>query len=407
MSTIFSDDFESGDFSNWTGTSGGSGTTRSVTSAAAHHGDDGCRCSVNGLAPPYANSRVWKSLGTSYSEFYVRFNFRITSAEDWARTIDIALFGAYWSHPHIVCGTSGDQFRLQMYTHPNTGGGTATSWGPLFDLNQTVCIEGYWRKATGPGSADGILRLWQDGELAAERTDVENDAKPDSTEFELWMYNVLTPFEATVDYDDVVVATERITPLRGFRVYHNAGEGRIDYDTVRETRSEYADAWTSSALSYPATWRFGVRAYNENGEEKNINVADELVLLSSGAESPERPNKPTGLKATPAAGGKVDVTFDYNTTDEAASCTHFHIYHNGGAGEVDYTSEVGSVNIDDGIFTHYLFETGALNDGIPYRFAVRAATASDVEDTGIEWVEAIADASAPDQPASLTGEVVR
>jgi hypothetical protein len=407
MTTIFSDGFESGDFSAWSSASGASGTSRSVCEAGAFHGDYGCRVDVDGSAPAYADSSVVRQFTASYSEFYVRFYFRVLSAADWARTIDVFLLGSFWSHPHFSCQKSGDRYRLQMFTFHDGGNWSYASEGPLFGLGQRVCVEGYFKLATAPGANDGILRHWQDGRLVAELTSVDNDTMSPSDRVAIYNYNVVAPFEAEMEYDDVAVATERIYPLRGYRVYHNDGVGPVDYDTVRETLSEYAEDWTSPALDYPATWRFGVRAYNEYGTENNVNIAAEFVLLDSGDESPARPNSPAGLAARAVSGGKVELTWDYDATDEEATCTHFHVYADGGSGEIDYTSPIGSVDVDDGVFTHYTFLTGALGDGLTVRFAVQAATAGEIEDTGTTWVETVTDAAAPDQPDTLAGTVVR
>jgi hypothetical protein len=217
-----------------------------------------------------------------------------------------------------------------------------------------------------------------------------------------WWIEVL---EASVD--DVVVATERIFPLRGYRVYDNLGAGPVDYSQARDARSEFAPTWTSGGLSHPASWRFGVRAYNERGEEKNVDVAAGVTLLASGDEPPLRPRRPADLKATPRAGGTVEVTFSYDASGEPAACTHFHVCSGPGSGEVNYASPIGSVSRDEGDLTHYSFLTPALVHGARFRFAVRAAMSNDVEDDGTDYVTATADAEAPAQPESLGAEVAR
>jgi hypothetical protein len=83
------------------------------------------------------------------------------------------------------------------------------------------------------------------------------------------------------------------------------------------------------------------------------------------------------------------------------------VYADAGSGEVNYGTAIGTVTKDDGALTHYEFLTGTLTSGASYRLAVRAATVSDAEDDGIEWVAATADADAPEQPASLSAVVVR
>jgi hypothetical protein len=208
-------------------------------------------------------------------------------------------------------------------------------------------------------------------------------------------------------FDSFAVSDEPVGLLRSFRVHDNAGAGPVNYATARAVLVDWATGWTSDPLTVPATWRFGVRAVNEFGEERNVNVTKEFSLLDSGAESPARPNRPAGLAATPAAGGCVEVAFSVDDTDESAACTHFHVYSDAGTGAVDYATPVGSVAKDDsGPLTHYAFLTGALADGVPHRFAVRAATATDIEDDGIESVACTPDAAPPAPPATLSAAVV-
>jgi hypothetical protein len=407
VATLFSDGFESGNFSAWDGFGGSTGITLEVTPAGAFHGVYGYRVSINGSAPAYAYASVLKSLGASYHELYCRFYFRVVSASNWCRDIELVLMGDFWSNGQVMCNKSGSQFRLYMQTLNDSGSWSTTGYGPVFSMGQSVCVEAYERMATGPGANDGILRLWQDGVLALEKTNIDNDTKPAANIFLLFNYNLVSPFAAVMEYDDVAVATARIEPVRGFRIYDNGGVGPTDYDTAKATVSEYVLSWMSGALSYPASYRFGVRAYNEYGEEKNVDVVEEVTLVGSGSECPARPNRPTSLAAAPAAGGKVQLSFSYDSTGEAAGCTHFHVYSDAGSGEVNYGTAIGTVTKDDGPLTHYEFLTGTLTSGVSYRFAVRAATASDAEDDGIESVAVTADADAPEQPASLSATVVR
>ena len=208
-------------------------------------------------------------------------------------------------------------------------------------------------------------------------------------------------------FDSFAVSDEPVGLLRAFRVYDNSGAGPVNYASARAVLVDWATEWTSEALAVPATWRFGVRAVNEFGEERNVNVTKEFSLLDSGAESPARPNRPTGLAARPEADGCVEVSWSYDDTDEPEACTHFHVCSDAGTGAIDYATPVGSVAKDDsGPLTHYALLTGALADGVPHRFAVRAAGATDVEDDGIESVACTPDASPPATPATLSAAVV-
>ncbi|HUV40080.1 MAG TPA: hypothetical protein VMY39_10720 [Planctomycetota bacterium] len=408
MTMIFSDGFESGDFSAWTGIGASGGdASPSVTGADVLHGQFGLHgASVGAGTGCYA----YKTLDTPRDEVWYRFNVELRTVEG-----DDGHFGhvgLLYSPTMWACQWSvfivGGAMELRMRPLRD-GGGSVWMTGVEVELERPYCVEGWLKRASAPAAGDGEARFYVDGKLVDTQTDIGNYAYGQVAAVYAYTSRLsVSPLTGLVTQtDDFALADQRIGPLRGCRVYHNSGVGPVDYDTVRDVRSEYVDTWTSPALAYPATWRFGVRTFNEFGEERNVNVARDLVLVASGEESPPRPNRPTGLQASAAPGGKVEVTFDYDATDESAACSHFHVYHDAGTGEVDYATEVGSVDLDDGVLTHYAFLTDALSDGVTYRFAVRAAAADDVEDTGTEWVEAVADDAAPDQPATLAGQVVR
>jgi hypothetical protein len=93
-------------------------------------------------------------------------------------------------------------------------------------------------------------------------------------------------------------------PAIGYHVYSNTGAGEaINYGSIIAT--VYALTYTTGPLSYPADWKFGVRAfYTGNGlEEKNLDAAVEIILDASGHDITNRPAPPTGLRAFPIAHG--------------------------------------------------------------------------------------------------------
>ncbi|KPK96962.1 MAG: hypothetical protein AMK75_07580 [Planctomycetes bacterium SM23_65] len=406
MATIFGDGFESGDFSAWDNVEAHGGSSFSVESSAALHGEYGALGDSTGdicLAS--------KNVGDDFTEYWVRFNTKlliVTGETDHFghlfyvfNNIPTAAFQiSVW----VVAG--GLELRMRPY---RDGGGHVWMTGTPVELDRSYAVEAYVKVESSPTANDGVAKLYVDGDLIDTQTGIDNNSRGPLRHAQIYIQRVsassLTRIKAQVD--DVAVADQRVYPLRGCRLYHNSGIGPIDYATVRGVKSEYDPTWTSDAMSYPKTWRFGARAYNEYGEENNVNVTEGVDLLESGEESPARPNRPAGLRAAPAADGKVELTFSYNATNEEAECTHFHVYYDAGSGEVDYTNPIGSVNRDEGPFTYYSFLSGALTDGQTYLFAVRAAAAEDVEDDGIECVEVTADAQAPTQPESLSGQVVR
>jgi len=409
MTTIFNEGFETGDLSQWDNVGGTSPSYASIVTTSPHAGVYCAECHDEAgsvyvmkklTASPYPTEhwfRVYFDLVLAEGDTDERF--WLVQAKNEANSSGIGVYGEMLASGAI-------RFVAVYCDDDHLAWANRVTFTPdddvLIDTGAWHCLEGHLKLDDG----DGVVLFLLDGVPIVELTGLDNDQVGDLNRFTI---AAATGGTQTVRYDDIVVATERVTPLRGYHIYHNAGEGLIGYDTPQATLSEYAETWTSGALDYPKTWRFGLRTYNEYGEEKNVNVTDTLALAASGEESPARPNRPAGLGATAVSDAKVEITWSYDASGEPAACSHFHVYHDAGTGEVDYTTVIDSVDLDTGggILTHYLFETDALDDGTTYRFAVRAATSDDVEDTGAEWVEAAADASAPTQPASLSGEVVR
>jgi len=193
--------------------------------------------------------------------------------------------------------------------------------------------------------------------------------------------------------------------MPGLYVYHNSGVGPVDYDTVRATLATSTTVWTSAALSYPATWRFGLRAYNANGEEQNVNSV-QVILDASGYDATAQPNPAHDLSATPRPGGVIRLRWSYLSTGETGTCTKFNIYGNGGTGPVDFAIPLDSVSKTAGTRTSYTWDSSALTHGTTYRYVVRAAT-SVIEEQNRREVSATADTQAPALPASLSIVVTR
>jgi hypothetical protein len=81
-----------------------------------------------------------------------------------------------------------------------------------------------------------------------------------------------------------------------YNIYSNTGVGDpINYGSAIATVGGLT--WTSSALAYPGTWRFGVRAFNAFGEEQNLDCAVTIVLDAGGFDITLRPVAPVGLRA--------------------------------------------------------------------------------------------------------------
>jgi hypothetical protein len=159
--TMFTDSFESGSFSTWTGTSVTSGETLSVVNTMAHHGTYSAKFSSNGnLGTERAYS--YKTI-TSSAELYAQGYFRIASSGISANDnrFYFIIFRAGGS-PVAFAGwrmTSGVAKWTLLIRH-------GTSWLSVFSasspsLNQWYSVELHWKKDT----VAGLGELWIDGVL--------------------------------------------------------------------------------------------------------------------------------------------------------------------------------------------------------------------------------------------------
>ena len=192
----------------------------------------------------------------------------------------------------------------------------------------------------------------------------------------------------------------------GYRVYGNDGTGVVDFGTPMATLSTNVRHWLHAGLGYPGSWRFVVRAFNGAGSERNLDRTVAVELDAVGEMEPVRPNGVTGLSARAMAGGKVEVSWAHEASGEAVETTHFHVYHDGGSGEIDYGIVTAEITRTEGGIVQHVWLSEVLEEAKVHRFAVRAASVEDVEDAGVQYVEGTPDGTAPEQPGELSGKVI-
>lgn len=183
-----------------------------------------------------------------------------------------------------------------------------------------------------------------------------------------------------------------------YAVYDNTGAGDpVDYGTPLVHLQ--ATTWTTSPLS-PGTWKFGVRASNANGEEKNLDCAVLIVLDSLGNDITNRPMPSTGLRAFATAAGGIRVEWFYPPTRGAKAPTGFHVYQ-GTGGTPNYGEPVATVSYATGILNTFVANLSGLTGGTTYTIGVRAYNTVG-EEANIATVSAAASTVGPDMIAGLT-----
>jgi len=188
------------------------------------------------------------------------------------------------------------------------------------------------------------------------------------------------------------------TSVTEYRIYHNAGSGAIDYDTIIDTVPVGIDEFELS-IPTAGTWDVGIRAWNVY-EEDNVDVHIEFRLGGSPLGLlEEQPNTPETLIARPAANGAFSLFCSYNAYEELAKGVSVRAYTGGVL--------VGSAAIsehtqgDPGIFEVEI-TTSNLSHGVTYEFVVRAVATSGRESDDSVSATGTADAVAPANPGSLT-----
>jgi hypothetical protein len=190
----------------------------------------------------------------------------------------------------------------------------------------------------------------------------------------------------------------------GYHIYSNTGAGDpINYTSpVATIGSPAATTWSSSALTHPGTWSFGVRAFDTVSglEEQNVDCVVTITLNASGQDISNQPAPPVGLRAFPVAGGVIRVEWTYPPTRGPKTPTGFHIYF-GTTGTPNYSSPVATVPFGSALAGVYVFNSAALSNNTAYTIGVRAINAT-AEESNNSTVTATAVSVGPNAVVSLT-----
>jgi len=146
---IFSDGFESGDFSAWTGTTG----TPTVETSPVHHG-------TYVMKNPSGTHSANKTLGAAYAEIFVRVYVRfsaLTTATDYGTDIMIVGKASNWAYATTVKAVKlAGPVVFSMFS----GGHARTDTDFAVAINTWYCVE--LKRRTTSGTVDlyinGVLK---------------------------------------------------------------------------------------------------------------------------------------------------------------------------------------------------------------------------------------------------------
>jgi Fibronectin type III domain len=187
-----------------------------------------------------------------------------------------------------------------------------------------------------------------------------------------------------------------------YHIFTNTGAGDpINYSAPAATVSTLT--WTSSTLSFPGTWSFGVRAFDTVSglEEQNLDCSVIVTLGTSGQDVTNQPLPAAGVRAFPMSGGSVRVEWPYPAVNRTRLPTGFNIYV-GTGGTPNYASPAATVSFDAGIANSFVCNLTGLSDGTDYAIGVRAYNAIG-EEPNTSTVTVTADATGPSPVVQLTG----
>jgi hypothetical protein len=182
-SAIFSDDFETNDFSAWT-SEVDTESQLSIASSNCHAGSYCSRYAYTNTADAYTQ----KTLAQNYTEAYVQFWFRVndvTAVDDGSGGQQTMLWmgttgGVKQMEANARVGASPYDFVTvrTLYTDDASNANVIdVTLNPSADT--WYCYRAYRKKSTGVDQADGILRVWVSttcgGGTPAEVTTIDDD----------------------------------------------------------------------------------------------------------------------------------------------------------------------------------------------------------------------------------------
>lgn len=188
-----------------------------------------------------------------------------------------------------------------------------------------------------------------------------------------------------------------------YHIYANGGSGPVDYSTIIATTA--ALTWTSGALAFPGTWKFGVRAFDTVSglEESNVDAMVKLSLNGSGADISLTPDAPRAVSAHASGAGRIVIDWHYALLDLTRKPVGFHVYQ-GTGGVVSYASPVATVPYGSGV-NSYTAAVSGLTGGTAYTFGVRAYSATG-EETNVITATATASTAATATITGLVGSAI-
>lgn len=272
----FQDDFESGSFNAWTGSSVTSGETTSVGRTTVHHGAYSAKFASNGSGG-YEGAYCYKNL--TASELYARGYFYVsqgTIAQNNSRAFFIVFRDANknglayvgWKRTNGVlkwCLTT----RLATTTI-DTFSSTSPSTGRWY------CVELHWKR----DSTNGLAEVWVDGTRVCSLTGRNTASFGDVSQVQFGLAELYGCGNITAYCDCAKIAAAYVVPepkVNSFTVSQNPfspnGDGTKDTSTVNAT------------FNVPVNWNLQVRTSSGTVLRTWTGTGSSLSLIWDGKNS--------------------------------------------------------------------------------------------------------------------------
>jgi hypothetical protein len=203
---FFVDGFESGDFSEWDGTSAGSGDSVTVSSSDKHHGSYSLYAESNGNGG-YEYARVSKTISpqpTLHVRAYVK-PVAIGAADNQDRLYYLTLIAdsaVAWAGIRNIS----NEIKWEVMARNGTGYVANNQEAPL--TNQWYCLELYWTKHATEGEAI----LYVDGVQVANVSNIDTSYYGDAANLRVGLADIQNCDACAVYVDCVVVADTYVGP---------------------------------------------------------------------------------------------------------------------------------------------------------------------------------------------------
>lgn len=187
-----------------------------------------------------------------------------------------------------------------------------------------------------------------------------------------------------------------------YRIYKgDSAGGPVNYDSPVATVA--TPGYATPNLPAPSRTKYGVRAFDTatGMEERNRDVALEIVIDAAGRDVSRRPAAPVGVTIEPAPSGTVAARWRYLPRPGTPDPDQFNVYISiGGATEFGEPARI--IPFVPGVLDYRVLADG-MEPGATYSVVVTAAVTSGGESEA-QAVVAVVKSGPPRNVSRLTGE---